>query len=111
MKVNVNTLKIGDKFKWGGHFGEVINFDGITDFMKKKYNNIKNDVVWVKMVGYINGVDKSEFEGFKDGEMVELIASGPEPRNNDGRAICFWCNINTQKRGGGLYDVCPKCGR
>ena len=34
------------------------------------------------------------------------------PRNNDGSAVCFWCpNTNTQKRGGGMYDVCPKCGR
>jgi hypothetical protein len=34
-----------------------------------------------------------------------------EPRNNDGRSICYWCNIQTQKRGNGAYDVCPNCGR
>jgi hypothetical protein len=35
-----------------------------------------------------------------------------EPRNNDGRGECFWCpRTKTNKRGGGLYDVCPKCGR
>jgi hypothetical protein len=33
------------------------------------------------------------------------------PRNNDGRNSCFWCSVSTQKRGGGIYDVCPKCGR
>lgn len=33
------------------------------------------------------------------------------PRNNDGRNICYWCNIPTQLRGGGMYNVCPKCGR
>lgn len=35
-----------------------------------------------------------------------------EPRNNDGRAVCYWCpDTKTQKRGGGMYDVCPKCGK
>ena len=35
-----------------------------------------------------------------------------EPKNNDGRMECFWCSgTKTQKRGGGRYDVCPKCGR
>ena len=33
------------------------------------------------------------------------------PRNNDGRTTCFWCNVSTEKRGGGMYDVCPKCGQ
>jgi len=36
----------------------------------------------------------------------------PEPRNNDGRQECFWCSgMKTSKRGGGMYDVCSKCGR
>jgi hypothetical protein len=40
------------------------------------------------------------------------IPSRPEPHNNDGRGECFWCpGIKTDKHGGGLYDVCPKCGR
>jgi len=34
-----------------------------------------------------------------------------DPRNNDGRSECFWCHVPTGKRGGGAYDVCPKCGR
>ena len=37
--------------------------------------------------------------------------SSAEPRNNDGRESCFWCSVPTAKRGGGAYDVCPKCGR
>ena len=43
----------------------------------------------------------------------EIINNNPSaPRNNDGRAVCFWCpNTNTQKRGGGVYDICPKCGK
>ena len=41
------------------------------------------------------------------GSSISIIA----PRNNDGRSNCFWCHIATQKRGGGIYDVCPTCGR
>jgi len=46
----------------------------------------------------------------------ELLRSGVKvaqesPRNNDGRSECFWCHIPTGKRGGGAYDICPKCGR
>ena len=37
--------------------------------------------------------------------------SRAEPRNNDGRVECFWCHVPTGKRGGGTYDICPKCGR
>ena len=39
------------------------------------------------------------------------VTAGLEPRNNDGRMECFWCRVPTQKRGGGMYDVCPKCSR
>ena len=39
------------------------------------------------------------------------VASDPGPRNNDGRGSCFWCKVPTVKRGGGMYDICPKCGR
>lgn len=38
-------------------------------------------------------------------------SSSSAPRNNDGRGECFWCQVPTAKRGGGMYDVCPKCGR
>lgn len=45
----------------------------------------------------------------------ELVISNnknvSEPRNNDGRDFCYWCNIKTQKRGDGAYDICPKCGK
>jgi len=35
---------------------------------------------------------------------------GSEPRNNDGRQECFWCfGTKTERRGGGMYDVCPRC--
>ena len=35
-----------------------------------------------------------------------------QPKNNQGRAICFQCGTQTQKVDTGmfsLYDVCPKC--
>ena len=50
-----------------------------------------------------------------DSSWKVLISSFPvisAPKNNDGRETCFWCaGEKTQKRGGGLYDICPKCGR
>jgi len=51
-------------------------------------------------------VPVDEFEG-----TCEPSAAVPEPKNNDGRLSCFWCSIPTAKRGGGMYDVCPRCGR
>ena len=42
---------------------------------------------------------------------LETVSAGMIPRNNDGRNTCFWCHIPTAKRGGGAYDLCPKCGR
>lgn len=43
--------------------------------------------------------------------IINPIKSIQEPKNNDGRITCFWCNISTQKRGNGVYDICPKCGK
>lgn len=34
-----------------------------------------------------------------------------EPRNNDGRSTCWWCNGATRSAGEGMYDVCTVCGR
>jgi hypothetical protein len=45
-------------------------------------------------------------------ESLMMRTSVSTPRNNDGRSECFWCSgVKTQKRGGGAYDVCPKCQR
>lgn len=40
-------------------------------------------------------------------------ASGPIPKNNEGRASCFWCGAPTVKKLGLLvnYDFCDKCGK
>lgn len=36
-----------------------------------------------------------------------------QPKNNDGRSHCFWCNSPTKKvqSFNGSYDVCKNCGR
>lgn len=53
------------------------------------------------------------FEYIESTEIVEetCISVGPSPKNNDGRATCFWHpNIKTVKRGDlGQYDCCPEC--
>ena len=41
-----------------------------------------------------------------------VIADSKEPRHNDGREYCWWCNSKTVKRGlYGEYDVCEECGK
>jgi hypothetical protein len=39
--------------------------------------------------------------------------SEPEPKNNDGRDRCFWCNVATKRIEGfsNVYNICPKCGK
>jgi hypothetical protein len=41
------------------------------------------------------------------------VGKGPEPKNNDGRTVCFWCNGPTEIRQGftSSYNICPKCKR
>ena len=33
------------------------------------------------------------------------------PCNNDGRSECAFCGAPTRKAGGGMYDICTKCGK
>ena len=41
------------------------------------------------------------------------VDKGPEPKNNDGKVVCWWCNGPTERKQGFMsnYDICPKCGR
>lgn len=36
-----------------------------------------------------------------------------EPRNNDGRAACWWCGAPTKRVLGviDVYDICTECGK
>jgi len=118
METQIKNLKKGDKFKWkanmlskypNGVIGEVIDFEDLPERERRKWAGW-NDI-WFRSADW-----EYEYDGLVPEEMVELIsspvASQNEPKNNDGRAACFWCpKTNTQKRGNGAYDVCPKCGR
>jgi len=109
MVIEIKNLKKGDKFKWYEKIVEVCNFEDLPKDYSIYHEKHKADYIWFK---YQDG----ECNGLTPNTKVEVISSAPimsqnAPRNNDGRTTCFWCNINTQKRGGGLYDVCPKCGR
>jgi len=33
------------------------------------------------------------------------------PKNNDRRNECAFCGAPTRKAGGGIYDICTKCGK
>lgn len=56
------------------------------------------------------------FGDIKDTQPITPITTPPapdEPRNNDGRSTCWWCNSPTRKAGGGQYDICTnkECGK
>lgn len=49
------------------------------------------------------------------GKPALLVLQGKrtEPRNNDGRATCWWCGAPTKRVPGviDVYDICTKCKR
>jgi hypothetical protein len=88
-------------------------YDQLEAYLRN-FGRAKEDMaefVWVSW-------DRSDpkWNGQADGaysrHRFRVVAQAQEPKNNDGRAECFWCpGVATAKRGGGQYDVCPKCGR
>lgn len=112
MFVDIAKLNRGDKFSLGGIKYKVIDFDDLPEHKKREWDYCRENYIFVKCPGYFDG-----YEGLIPGTEVEIFSAteaviANAPKNNDGRVVCFWCpNTNTQKRGGGMYDVCPKCGR
>lgn len=59
--------------------------------------------------------------GYTSGKPMFILAIQPVtrlnitiselPRNNDGRTDCAFCGAPTRKAGGGVYDICTKCGK
>jgi len=53
--------------------------------------------------------------GYERYRFQEISTQEPklEPKNNDGRAECFWCGAMTKRVLGitSMYDICTKCGR
>lgn len=46
--------------------------------------------------------------------LLERSTAEIEPKNNDGRSMCFWCRGPTSKKLGFIideYDYCEKCKR
>jgi len=73
---------------------------------KGQVNGVDVFESWVAMAGV------AQVDGFViSGNSIRPAVKENEPKNNDGRTNCFWCNLSTEKRGGGQYDVCPKCGK
>lgn len=59
-------------------------------------------------------MDHCDYFGGENGVFCYFVTENTHveaPRNNDGRLMCYWCNIPTQLRGGGMYNVCPRCGK
>jgi hypothetical protein len=44
-------------------------------------------------------------------EVTTTVSTVALPKNNDGRSECAFCGGPTRKAGGGIYDICTKCGR
>lgn len=57
------------------------------------------------------------WNGQRDGAYTKYrfraVGRGPEPKNNDGLSVCFWCGGPTERKQGfmSFYDICPKCGK
>ena len=97
----------GDRVKWiyngEEYFGTVTDYDKDLDFQKKR--RIGKDYICVRFddVGpYYDGVaiiNKDDQNLIHAGTIVPKF-TGPAPKNNDGRAECFWCSgsKNSKKR-------------
>ena len=68
---------------------------------------------WIRVQWTCGGCNAYRIDPFYDVVCVSSSSIAPNsgPRNNDGRGRCFWCDVPTQKRGGGAYDICPTCGK
>jgi len=44
-------------------------------------------------------------------EVTTTVSTTALSKNNDGRSECAFCGGPTRKAGGGIYDICTKCGR
>ena len=111
------SFNFGDRIIWkssyGNFFGTVIDPDKDLDFQKKRPDNAGLICVRFDDNGPFGdgvAVIEPDDDCLCHAGTIVSKSIGPIPRNNDGRAECFWCHLPTQKRGGGLYDVCPSCG-
>jgi len=66
-------------------------------------------VVWERADKRWNGQADGAYTRYRFRE----VPKGPEPKNNDGRTVCFWCKGSTETKQGftSSYNICPKCGK
>lgn len=64
-------------------------------------------VVWDRNDKRWNGQADGAYTKYRFRE----VGKGPEPRNNDGLPVCYWCGGPTERKQGftSSYDICPKC--
>jgi hypothetical protein len=108
-------VRRGPSWDWGDQdydengkptWGKVISYDTSGTLCRHD-----GEGWWIRVQWDTGFSNNYRVDPFHDVVRVSSIDSSISPRNNDGRSKCFWCNMPTQKRGGGIYDVCPKCGK
>lgn len=105
MKVDLNFIAAGGVAEYIVSFTDGSYIHQLTIDQAGRINGIDVFESWVAKAGIAQG--SFDFGSASQGQNDQA----PAPRNNDGRATCFWCSAPTRKAGGGAYDVCSKCGR
>jgi len=104
--MEIGKLKIGDRVETDYYgIGIIVDWDKVPEEYKAQYE--KNQWIWAEMEE-----GEIKFIGFTFYHSCRLLSKAIDeniPRNNDGRAECFWCGTPTELRGGGNYNLCPKC--
>lgn len=87
----------------------------ITDLINSTDIVNDNDVEFAEYEMEIYMATNEEQELFNKllGKKDKITKNVIEPRNNDGRKICFWCENPTKHILGfsNYYDICEKCGK
>lgn len=120
--VRVIYTMLNDKFEKGA-IAKVVdgekNFPQYWDQLKQQFQDDSfNDITWVvwdkKNPHYKGALDGAYLDARfvkTNDEMFGFNEDIIEPKNNDGRNLCFKCNTKTEIKQGFnvIYNICPKC--
>ena len=83
-------------------------YKDLCDYLKNKKEDV-DEFIWVVW-------DKNDRCGQEDGAYAKArftiaVINEKEPKDNNGRSICFWCNTKTKCIQGfsNFYNICPSC--
>lgn len=67
--------------------------------------------------GFVSNSSSSSYTIPEEQELFDKTTltkvNSDEPKNNDGRITCYWCDEPTKQVQGfmNIYDVCEECGK